>query len=180
MSVQDLTDYEYAHKRLSYDPETGIFTWKEVGPEFFKTKKAYLTWNGRYAGTKAGNMDVTGYSRIGFRGKLHLAHRIAWLMMKAVWPEKLLDHIDGDKTNNMLSNLREVDSFENQRNCPKRKDNSSGVTGVSFRKNSGKWVANISFDGKQKHLGYFDTKESAISARKKAEREYGYHENHGR
>lgn len=180
MSVQDLTDYEYAHKRLSYDPDTGIFRWKEAGPEFFMTQRAFKTWNGRYAGTEAGNLDVTGYSRIGFRGKLPLAHRLAWLMVKCVWPERFLDHIDGDKTNNRILNLREVDGFQNQRNCPKRKDNSSGVTGVSFKKKSGKWAANISLDGKQRHLGYFNTKEDAIAVRKAAERTHGYHKNHGR
>lgn len=96
-------------------------------------------------------------------------------------PEGMItDHIDGDTLNNRKSNLRDATYQDNNRNASLRKDNKSGCPGVSFHKGSQKWMARIKIDGKDKHLGYFDGVNNAISARREANKKYGYHKNHGK
>jgi hypothetical protein len=92
----------------------------------------------------------------------------------------MVNHEDGDSSNNRLSNLRLVDYFANNQNAKKRKDNVSGVTGVYFDKRSGKWLSVIYAYNKRIHLGTFKTFEDAVATRKEAENKYGFHENHGR
>jgi hypothetical protein len=95
------------------------------------------------------------------------------------WPNGQVDHINGDRSDNRICNLRIVDSQQNCRNQKLRKTNATGTMGVYFHKLTGKWTAQIMQSGKRIHLGLFDTKEGAISARKLAEVGYGYHPNHG-
>lgn len=180
MSVQDLTDYEYAHKRLSYDPETGIFIWKEAGPEFFMTQRAFKTWNTRFSGSVAGTIDSSGHMQIKIFNKAILAHRLAWFMQHGEWPKASIDHVNGCKTDNRISNLRVVEHKDNMKNLPKRKDNKTGYTGVFWNKKYGSYQAYIRYNGKLIHLGYHKNIEDAILVRREAERDYGYHENHGR
>lgn len=152
---------------LIYDAETGIFTWKENN---FKKRK----------GKKAGYQDTKiKYIRIKLFGKLYLAHRLAWLYVHGEFPEKYIDHINQIKTDNRLSNLRAVDDVGNLRNRARQKNNKSGFNGVCFEKNSKSWKATIGVNGIQIILGNFKKLEDAIEVRKKANIEYGFHENHG-
>lgn len=148
---------------LSYDPETGSFTWR--------TRERGIT-----VGDRAGFLDSDGYKCLHYRGKRYYAHRVAFLIMEGRWPTEI-DHINHDKGDTRWANLREVTRSENKRNAPLSKGNTSGAVGV--RKHRRKWQAFITVDGKQNHLGAFDTFDEAVAARKAAEVEYGFHENHG-
>ena len=91
-----------------------------------------------------------------------------------------IDHIDQNKFNNRIENLRLVDGFDNHRNMPLLKNNTSGCCGVSMRKGLEKWRAFISVNGSFMELGYYDDWFEAVCARKSAENRFGFHENHGK
>jgi len=138
---------------LWYDKETGIFRWR-------KERKYGLIkpW------TKAGWTDK-GYTRIQIGSTGYLAHRLAWLYEFGVWPSKDIDHVNGDRSDNRLCNLRDVSrkiNTQNRRTSPI--NNSCGFLGVSSHKNTGKFVSGIYIQGKRKHLGVFDTAEQAHEA----------------
>ena len=117
-------------------------------------------------------LDSNGYCQVALNKKRFQLHRLlaqAFIPNPENKPE--VDHIDGDRKNNSLSNLRWCTRAENNRNVGKRITNTSGYTGVSFHKASGKWRARIRVDGKQKSLGYFHTPEEASAAYEKAARE---------
>ena len=155
---------------LSYNPDTGEFTWLVGG-------------RGRLPGKIAGCPHHTGkgkvYVKIQIDGRIYPAHRLAWLYSYDAWPENQIDHLDQDSLNNRLSNLRDVTGSENNKNRKRQNNNRSGVTGVRFRIVLQKWLAQIQVNGKQIHLGYFKLKEDAITARKNAEVKYDFHPNHG-
>jgi len=164
---KELTQEELK-RRLSYDPETGIFLW--ILPIAHNVK----------AGDVAGWPAERGYWRIMLDGNGYGAHRLAFLYMTGEFPVNVVDHIDGCTSNNRWSNLRAVSHIENCRNQRIPKNNTSGVLGVSWHKQCSKWVVRIMVDGKKKHVGLFTDIADAIRARTSAERQYGYHENHGR
>jgi len=120
-----------------------------------------------------------GYRVVKIKGKTYPVHHLVWLLFHKELPEQFIDHINHDRLDNRITNLREVTPQENMRNQSLSKANTSGFTGVRFHKDSGKYYAYIYIDGFEKSLGYFDTKEEAILARIKANKEYGFHENHG-
>jgi hypothetical protein len=150
---------------ISYDPVNGIFTW---------LKRPYS----RPEGTVAGSINL-GYVRITVNHKSYFAHRLAWLWMTGEWPVKMIDHIDGNKSNNSWSNLREASNSENQMNSKKSKSNKSGIKGIC--KSVSKWMAYISVNKKQKYLGTYDTIQEAAIVRQCAEKEvynlFAYKEN---
>ena len=155
-------------KYLRYDAETGKIFWKLNKGSTGK------------AGNEAGSMDKNGYSIIEINRKRYKAHRIAWLLTYGSWPEDKIDHINGNKKDNRLENLRDVSLIENARNKKIYKNNTSGTLGVSFDKRGQNYLARIMVNGKSKHLGYFKNKEEAIAARAAANIKYNFHENHGR
>jgi len=126
-------------------------------------------------GQEAGNFCKNGYRRVRFDGEPYQTHRIIWKLLYGEDPAEI-DHINGNRSDNRITNLRSVCHYENMRNMKKMPSNSSGVTGVFWCKDRSKWGA---FIGK-KNLGRFDRFEDAVAARKQAEEEYGYHPNHGR
>ena len=151
---------------LHYSPETGYFTWiLSIG----KVKK----------GDIAGTLTNDGYIMIGVNKGLYLAHRLACLYMTGVWPKEQMDHGDHIRSNNKWDNLTEATNSQNQRNAGKRKDNTSGITGVRWDKRFSKWRALIKTNGRTKNLGLFIDKFEAICARKSANNEYDFHPNHG-
>jgi hypothetical protein len=113
------------------------------------------------AGDIAGTVKGDGYRRIMIGGELMYEHRLVWLYHHEAWPENDLDHIDGCKTNNRIWNLREATRSENGFNQGLSKTNTSGFKGVSWNTSANKWKAGITTDGRNVHLGYFETKEDA-------------------
>lgn len=136
---------------LTYDPATGLFYWRKPRP-FCSTGKA------------AGGVTPYGYIRIVIDGRPHQAHRLAWFYTYGFWPEQEIDHINGDRSDNRLRNLREATPSQNQANKAMRRDNASGVKGVTWDKARGKWKAMISVNCKTINLGRFDDIEAAATA----------------
>jgi hypothetical protein len=154
---------------LDYNPQTGDFIWKK--------KIAKKTVVGKRAGSITPGPN--GYLPIRVFGKIFYQHRLAWFYVHGKWPDGEIDHINHDKTDNRLINLRDVSRQENCLNAPLRPNNTSGHCGVLFDKAKGKWLARIDFNRSSRYLGCYDTKEEAVIARKAAEKMLGFHEGHG-
>jgi hypothetical protein len=156
---------------LHYDPETGVLIWKARGSKW---------WDGRYAGRPAlQSVNAYGYHCGRIFNRHCFAHRAAWAIETGAWPEGDIDHIDGNKTNNAFTNLRDVTKSENQRNTRRPKNNTSGVIGVTWDRQAGKWKAQLGIKG-GKSIGVYARFEDAVAARKAAELAHGYHPNTGR
>lgn len=141
---------------LSYNHDTGLWTWiKRIG------KKIKV-------GSIAGKVGSNGYIHIGLYGKSYTAHRLAWFYMTGKWPEEFIDHINRIRNDNRWCNLREVNHSNNMRNIIARSN--TGLKGIVLR--YGKYVTQIQLDGKNIHLGIFDTLESAAYVYKAAELKY--------
>lgn len=154
-----------ARERFSYDPETGQLRYKKA------TSRSRV-------GQLAGSRHAQGYLELTILGKRHLVHRVVWAMVTGEWPSELLDHYDGNKTNNRLSNLKSVSQVENQANRHKLNyNNTTGVKGVWASKSAKgtTYIAEITKDRRKISLGSFSTLEEARNARLKAEKLYqGY------
>jgi hypothetical protein len=155
MNKTDLTAARL-QELLHYNPDTGIFTWRVA-----RNQKAIV-------GSEAGHKEAKGYRSICIDGKDFKAHRLAWLYVHGRWPKAQIDHRNRVKDANWILNLREATNAENQMNTKTRSDNTSGIRGVYFDKNAGKWRAQAVIAGKRKALGSFDTAEHAAAARKLA------------
>lgn len=150
---------------LGYDPITGQFTWLP---------------GTRNAGKSAGSLHkVLGYIEITHKSTRYYAHRLAWFMCYGSCPE-FIDHINGNRADNRIDNLRSVVKQENHYNMKCYSTSRTQVTGVIFHKQSSKWRASITVDKKTIELGHFDDFVDAVMARKTAEQHHGYHPNHGR
>lgn len=150
----------------------------------FKTEGAYKRYCSTLAGKRAGAIETYGGGRrevIVIGKHKYVSARVMWALRngKDPWPF-LVDHIDGNNINNKPKNHRLVTDTENNRNKAKSKRNTSGVTGVYWRADTNKWSAIIGVNGKTKKLGSFTTMAAAKKARRDAERELGYHANHGK
>lgn len=135
----------------------------------------------RYGSDKpVGTLSARGYLVCGFKGRTVYVHRLIWCLMsqKDLVPRLQIDHINHKRTDNRAVNLRETDNTGNSLNKTKRKANTSGATGVYWHKGASKWMAFIKVNYKQVYLGLHKDFESAVKARKLAEKEYGFHENH--
>jgi hypothetical protein len=166
---------------LDYNAEAGEFYWKSRDVKWFNSIRSCSAWNRRYANNKAGCVYAhrgQEYIQICILGKKYLAHRLAWAYHYNEWPNEIdhINHLGGD---NRIINLRSVNHTGNARNRRLGVNNKTGVNGVAFRKDKGKWYASIGNKNKPIHLGYFSSKDDAEKVRKLAEQIYGYHENHG-
>jgi hypothetical protein len=153
---------EYIRSILHYNQITGQFTWLKTLSN--RAKK----------GSFAGTINPRGYMVITIQRKRLFSHRLAWLYVYGVMPYEVIDHIDGDCANNAINNLRCVKQSQNTKNNKLSKNNTSGYPGVYFDKRASIWYAQIWSDFKCIHIGSFKEKECAISARKEAEKKYGY------
>jgi hypothetical protein len=154
---------------LHYDPDTGIFTWK------IKTCKKVCV--GKIAGYVASN----GYISFSINKKSYLAHRLAWLYVNGNFTKHTIDHINGNKKDNRIVNLREATKSENSWNRKLQVDNVSGIKGVYWHALRNKWMARIMVNNKQMYLGSFDDLKIAekviLESRNKYHREFANHGN---
>lgn len=167
-----LENLEILRETLDYSEDCGEFTWRVVVGKSIK------------AGSKAGYIqkksESAKYVLIRFHGKNYPAHQLAWFYVYGRVPNGILDHIDGDGTNNRISNLRDVDNATNSKNMSMSGRNTSGCVGVSYCKKSGKWHSTICVDGKSIFLGSFYDLGVAVEIRQSANVQYGFHFNHGK
>ena len=181
--TKELPSIDLLRQLLDYDPDTGLLTWKPRPVEMFKNgdKRICATWNTRYAGKEAlSHVNSDGYKRGAINGVNYLAHRVCMAIHNGEWPKQEVDHISGDRLDNRIINLRDVSRSENNRNAGVRSDSRTGHPGVCWHKAVNKWVAQMWENGRHVGLGFFDNIDDAIAARKKAEKEKGYHPNHGK
>lgn len=151
---------------LDYNPETG---------DFFHRSTSYCGANNRVrvrAGDRAGHKSqVTGYLVLRVDGRNYQAHRVAWLYVYGVWPRNEIDHIDGDRSNNRISNLRDVSRAVNAQNLRWNNLNTASKhRGVHFNKPTGRWYAKIKVGGKVFSLGGYANPEDAHAVYLEAKR----------
>lgn len=140
---------DYLKQILNYNADTGIFI-----------RKVISTRN--KIGDIAGGINSNKYIEIRVKGKKYKAHRLAWLYEFGEWPRGQIDHIDGDRSNNRIINLRTVNPRGNSQN---REIHRNGhLVGTNWAAHANKWMARIKIDGKTKYLGYYDTQELAHDA----------------
>jgi hypothetical protein len=141
---------------LHYDRETGEFRWRQrVRPSI-------------RPGDVAGALDNQGYRKITINGQQYAAHRLAWFYMRGNWCSLVIDHRDGNPSNNRWGNLRRATKSQNNANRPLQRNNASGLKGVS--QDEGRWRARIYKNGRGRHLGSFPTSQAAHAAYVKAAR----------
>ena len=160
-----MNELTQAYVRYLFDCRDGELYWKESG-------------KGRKIGVPAGTIRKDGYRQIMINDKLYLAHRLIFLFRRGYLPE-FLDHIDGNRLNNDISNLREATRAQNNRNQKKHKSmngkpTSSDFKGVTWYKNTNKWMSYIKIDGKHKYLGLYTSEiEAALTYDKAAIKHFG-------
>lgn len=142
---------EEARSLFYYEPDTGKITRKNT--------RASNAPEGSEAGWNNGN----GYRRITIRERRFFAHRLAWFLHYGEWPNKEVDHVNGDRSDNRISNMRMAEHRENACNTKLRADNTSGYKGVTRSKGKTRWTAAIQIHGKGRSLGVYDTKEEAAA-----------------
>lgn len=151
--------HEQLKELMSYDNETGNLVWRKN-----RSRLAKATQN-------AGHQKPDGYIQIHVLGHIYQAHVLVWFYFYGYWPHKMIDHINGVRNDNRIENLREASNAQNQQNRKSTSaKNKSGVTGVSWKSELGKWVSQIQANGKKLHLGYFSDLSDAINARLEAEK----------
>lgn len=145
---------------IKYNPKTGVFLWPVTKKKLRGGKRV------------AGELTNVGYRRIMIDGQRYLAHRLAWLFVYGVWPSGQLDHVNRNRGDNRISNLREATNPQNQANSKHRINNTSGYRGVTFRKDRGHWRADIRVQGRAIYLGSFEHAEVAAIAYYAAAKKY--------
>lgn len=170
MAKKPIPTIEQFRQVLDYDPETGNLTWLSRDSSHFDGGKRSPSimakiWNTTWAGKQALTNTSNGYRRgvvfgIGFQ-----AHRVAWALYYGAWPKGEIDHIDGNRSNNRISNLRDTTRTENGRNLRMRPSNTSGYVGVTKEPETKKWRAQAVIDGRCVYVGCYVTAEEAAFAR---------------
>lgn len=176
---------EIVRELLDYDAETGVCLWKARDVKWFTSNRYFSAegmcqrWNAKNAGKKIDSKNKLNYIRISIFGQRFLLHRVIWLWVTGEWP-KIIDHENGEPSDNRWCNLRSVTRAENQKNLKLNKENKSGYPGVLFVSELGKWRVRIHVNCQDIHIGVFECVKDAIQARKEAEIFYNFHENNGK
>lgn len=145
---------------LDYDCTTGVFRWRVTRSP------------GAKRGSVAGRLNAKGYLIIGVDGNRYMAHRLAWFYVYGVWPESELDHVNGNRSDNRVRNLRQCSRSENLQNACTRRDSQSGVKGVRWHQSKQRWQPRVKHQGKQLYLGYYRDMEFADLVAREARDKY--------
>lgn len=176
--LQPLPPFAELNDRLAYCKQSGRLEWRVLDRSYFSSDRLWNSYNARWAGRDA----FTCRSDSGFIGRIsgqhYYAHRIAYALATGAEPEGFIDHINGNPYDNRLANLRVVTKSGNGKNRGRFRATSRPYHGVC--KKGPSWTATIKSDGQDYWLGSFKTLDEAIAARKRAEREHGFHQNHGK
>jgi len=180
MAAKPLPEQGILRQLLDCDPEKGKLYWRARTPEQFADadcpRCTCARWNARYAGQETfADINNNGYRRGIVEGQSCLGHRVVWKWVYGTEPEQI-DHINRDRADNRITNLRSVSRSVNMRNISLRSDNKSGHHGVRFIGGPNeRWEVTISkTGGGERRLGRFSSFEEAVAARRKAEAEHGY------
>lgn len=166
---------ELLRQLLRYDPDTGFLFWRERPVSMFEDRGGRYTaewccntFNNKHAGKRGFTSKNTGgYHAGGIFGKVYSAHRVVWALHYGSWPPDVgleIDHINRDRQDNRIENLRLVTKALNNHNKVSNRGNSPYI-GVNFYKPTGRWVARVVKDKKIYHLGTFDDPEEAAKVR---------------
>jgi hypothetical protein len=164
--LKDDLAFAFVGQRLIYDAESGKLFWREKDV----SEPNATSWNTRYAGKEAGSHDHAGYVTLNINGKHYRAHRLAWLLQFGVWPDIELDHINRNRSDNRIENLRLATKAQNAINSGVPANSSCGVKGVHWHSGARKWRAKIKVNGRSQHLGYFRDRAAASAAYDEAAR----------
>jgi hypothetical protein len=168
ITVTDIT-LQQLKQVLRYDPTLGIFQWLPTA-----------NVKGISAGSRAGSIETrSGYRRIKLNGKMYTEHRLVWFYVHGVWPTGVIDHINHDRSDNRIQNLRDVTHKENMLNKKALTTSITGHQGIWFNQKTSRYVAEITKDGKKVYQKSFTTANLAIEAREAKLKQLGFHENHG-
>lgn len=164
---------------FDYNASTGILVWRERPPSDFINPLVCRAWNTKYSGKAVIGLNGRGYVRVCFRGRTYTAHRLIFLRCHG-WMPEAIDHINHNRTDNRIENLRAATKSINARNTKLPHRNTSGRIGVHWNKNMRKWQARIRVNDHLMHLGYYENLNAASAARATAEIKYDFHPNHGK
>ncbi len=157
----------YLRECFEYDLISGEAYWLERPIDHFDSYRAYTTWNSRFAWTKVGSKQKDGYLHAKINGSQYKIHRLFWVWWYGLEP-LIIDHIDRDRSNNRIVNLRSVTPRQNTHNSKIRITNKTGYKGVESLANG--WRATTCLYGNKIHLGIYYTKEEAAEAIKEFHR----------
>lgn len=150
MAYKKLPSVDELKNAFAYDADTGIITWKvSRGGKAIK-------------GARAGGLKGDGYRRIDCGGATYFEHRVVWALYYGDYPTLDIDHINGDRTDNRIANLRLVTMRQNQQNLKWHRK--GRLVGASYNKEMKKWKSQISINGETKHIGYYPSEQSAHEA----------------
>lgn len=168
--AEKILTQSYLRECVSYDKDTGIFYWRERPRSHFRTDRGHKVFLSQKAGKPVGTFNKEKYLIISIDKVQYYAHRLAWLYIHGYFPSDSIDHINGDRGNNRIKNLREVTRAQNQQNLSGHKNNKTGIMGVFWCEELQSFIAYIQINKKRKHLGCFKSKADAINARLEAEK----------
>jgi len=175
MSNKKLPDAEFLRQLFSYERDTGLLRWRPLPASMFPDRRSHKTWTTKFCGEIAGYVfENSGmhYREVCFKKNKWRAHRVVWKMHYGVEPPEIIDHVDGDGTNNKIENLRAATVCQNGWNVKRSTRNKSGYKGVSFNNQKKKWRAAIRVLKKDILIGYYKTPEEASDAYQKASASY--------
>ena len=172
-------DAKLIRELFDYDKDHGRLIWKARKPDSFaasseaERKRICAIWNAKFSGKFAmSETNGNGYLRGSIFNKKVYLHRCVWAWHHGAWPVNVIDHVNGNRSDNRIENLRDVSRSQNCHNKPTPANNKSGFKGVSWDNGRKKWLAQIRVEGKNKTLGHYDNKEDARDAYVKASKRF--------
>lgn len=169
MAYRPLPPVEYLRQIIDYNPDTGEAFWLKRTANEYNNNRQCLVFNSQYVGKRADCLAKNGYRRITINNIRYWFHRVVWALVTGSDPlEKQIDHINRDRSDNRVINLRLATHANNNANTIARNNNKSATKGVCFHKPSRKYMAYITVNYRRYHLGLYDTVDEAAKAYAKA------------